>query len=81
MSEDQKLMSAKLDFFHSCFLTHSFDSFGNVFRVPSESASQGAMSSGVMNFDNAATTEFDYFRLGLAQLGRIGVIAWGVEIM
>jgi hypothetical protein len=34
-----------------------------------------------MNSENAVTTDFDYFRLGLAQLWRIGVIAWGVEIM
>jgi len=34
-----------------------------------------------MNSENAITTDFAYFRLGLAQLWRIGVIAWGVEIM
>jgi hypothetical protein len=34
-----------------------------------------------MNSLNAIITEFDYFRLGLAQLGRIGVIAWRVEII
>jgi hypothetical protein len=34
-----------------------------------------------MNSENVLTTEFDYFSFGLAQLRRIGVIAWGVEIM
>jgi len=34
-----------------------------------------------MYSENAVTTEFDYFRHGLAQLWRIGVITWGVKIM
>jgi len=34
-----------------------------------------------MNSENAVTTDLDCFRLGLAQLWRTGVIAWGVEIM
>jgi len=35
----------------------------------------------VSSSENAITTDFDYFRLGLAQLWRTGVIAWGVGIM
>ena len=81
MSADHKLMSAKMNFFHSCFLAPQFGCCRKFVPFPSESTSQGALSSVVINSENAIATVFDYFGLGLAQLWRIGVIAWGVEIM
>lgn len=80
MSEDYKLISAKINFFRSCFLAHSFDAFG-IWSCHYREDIAWRLSSVVMNSLNAIITEFDYFRLGLAQLGRIGVIAWRVEII
>jgi hypothetical protein len=69
MSEDYKLISAKINLFLSCFLA-IFYAFGNWSYYFREDIAR-RLSSVVMNSENAITTEFDYFRLGLAQLGRI----------
>jgi hypothetical protein len=72
----------KYTLFHSSFLAHSSDAFvKKMCSVSSESPSQRALSAAATNCENAATAVLDYFRLGLAQLGRIGVIAWGTEII